>query len=73
MSSLDKRLFQHNQPSRTLLFAAVAVGFVAAVLLAAQAWFLSDVVTRVSMSSRGDPAERGRALDGARDQCDLAG
>ena len=43
----DKRLLRTNRSARILLYLAVAAGFLAAVCVAGQAWFLSVVVNRV--------------------------
>jgi ATP-binding cassette, subfamily C, bacterial CydD len=43
----DNRLLRTNRTARWLLYLAVAAGFLAAVCLAGQAWFLSVVVNRV--------------------------
>jgi ATP-binding cassette subfamily C protein CydD len=43
----EKRLLRYNQTARVLLYLAVAAGFMAAVCVVAQAWFLSVVVDRV--------------------------
>jgi ATP-binding cassette subfamily C protein CydD len=43
----DKRLLRTNRSARVLLYLAVAAGFLAAVCVTGQAWFLSVVVNRV--------------------------
>ncbi len=43
----EKRLLRYNRSARILLYLAVAAGFLAAVCVVAQAWFLSVVVNRV--------------------------
>ncbi len=43
----DKRLLRINRSARVLLYLAVAAGFLAAVCVAGQAWFLSVAVNRV--------------------------
>ncbi|HTP06604.1 MAG TPA: thiol reductant ABC exporter subunit CydD [Anaerolineae bacterium] len=43
----DSRLLHANRAARVLLYLAVAAGFLAAICIAGQAWFLSVVVNRV--------------------------
>src|SRR5262245_3845360 len=46
-SSVHRRILKYNAAARRLLYLAVACGFVAAALVVAQAWLLSDAISRV--------------------------
>lgn len=50
--SLEKRLLQHDLRAGALLSLAVGAGFLAAAMLAIQAWLLSSVVERVFIQNQ---------------------
>jgi ATP-binding cassette subfamily C protein CydD len=45
--SVQRRILQYSRPARHLLYLTIALGFAAAVTVVAQAWLLSDVISRV--------------------------
>jgi thiol reductant ABC exporter CydD subunit len=56
--ALDPRLLHHARATRTFLFASVALGCVAALLIVAQAWLLADIVARAFIGGDGTSALR---------------
>jgi thiol reductant ABC exporter CydD subunit len=58
VSALDPRLLHYARATRTFLFASVALGLLAALLIVAQAWLLADVVARAFIGGEGTSALR---------------
>jgi ATP-binding cassette, subfamily C, bacterial CydCD len=56
--ALDPRLLHYARATRTFLFASVALGLLAALLIVAQAWLLADVVARAFLGGADTAALR---------------